>query len=266
MKINELLESKQIIFEAVSFRGIQNVVYEYVLTNMKLEKSLQDHARELTHSTDQFWVDEFDSVLGAFERSKDIYVIEDALSDAVIAVSESIVDYYGDSANHPPGYKAKKLTPLSNVKEKDLHAMIEKIDANYMKKLKDEEAAEKLHQKAIKAEQIKSITPERLQKIAAFVKKNDAAGWKVFYKQIKNPKIKLSDYFDFKDIPESKAQAVKSPEELKALFKSLEPKKYIAGIVDNFWNTAELSKEEEFHGLRIVASNNALCVKLAKLI
>lgn len=269
MKIHELFESNAaIILEGASFRGIQNVVYDYVLNNMKLDKVLLDYSKDLAHSTDQFWVDEFDAVLSAFERSKDIYEIEDTLSDVISAVSETVVEYFGNAANHPPGYKPKKLTPIKGekLKDKDLHALIGKIDANYMKKLRDEEIAAKEHAKAVKAEQIKSITPERLKQVADFVKKHDLNGWKIFYKQIQNPKIKMGDYFNLNDIPESKIKEVTSPADLKKLFKNLEPRKYISGILDNFWNLDNLEKEDEFHGLRIIAGSSALCAKLSKLI
>ena len=268
MKVSDLFESKPILLEGVSFRGIQNVIYEFVLNRMKLDPSILEDAKNLVHSSDQFWVDEFDAVLSAFERAKDIYIIQDALCDAVVAVSESVVDYYGNTMNHPPGYKAKKLTVINceGIKDKELHTMIEKIDSGYMKKLRAEEESAKLHAKTVRAEQIKSITPERLEQVAAFVKKYDAKGWKLFYKQIQKPNIKLPDYFNLKDTPESKIKAVKTPSDLKDLFKNLEPKKYIAGILDNFWNLDELEEKDEFHGLRIISDNNALCVKLAKLL
>lgn len=119
MILKDLFEAKQ-----ANFGKMQQAIYAYVLKNMKLPKEIKSEAQELASETDTFWVSEFDEALAAIERDMNYTPgvnmetmmrrkhddnVEEAISLAIEAVSQKIVNHFGHAANHAPGFKPVQL-------------------------------------------------------------------------------------------------------------------------------------------------------------
>jgi hypothetical protein len=264
MKIQELFEEK------ADFGKIQRVIYDYVVSKLKAKPEIISYIKDLIKSSDQFWVHEFDNVLEAIEKEHSIYSIMDDIENAAISVSETITDYFSNANNHPPGYKTQKIAQIVDVTEADLKVMLEKMVPGLAKKYADEEHAHKQKQKALRAEEIKSITKERLASIAAFIKKHDANGWKTYFKivprALKDERM-LKDYFP--KFTKSDLEKFKTAEDLKAAYAALGAKEYLLAIADNLYNiddNFDKSENVEFAGLDIVRRSKSLSNKLFALL
>lgn len=182
----------EILTEAISFGTMQKKIYEYVFSKMKTDKdtlaAIKDEAEN-----DRFWTSSFDEVLHAIERDYSIDSLIDALCQAIIDVKEKIEDHYGNAMNHAPGYKKPKITfsnleDFDSIPEKDLNKLVSELAPGVLEKAQKERADREAKAKAAKKAEIKSITKERLEEVAAYVKKWSAAGWKDFASVIKKQK------------------------------------------------------------------------------
>lgn len=109
----------------MDFGKMQRVVYDFVISQ---QTEMVEYSSLLAESTDQFWVPEFDDLLEACEESShpDMYI--DQLANAVEAVNSSMIEFYQNPWNHPPGYKPISLKTI-NVTDAMLDELSKKLEA-----------------------------------------------------------------------------------------------------------------------------------------
>ena len=267
MKIHELLESK--LTESYNFSGMQQIIYKIVLKKMKaLNPDMHDsYANELARTTDQFWVDDFDAVDKAFTRADDLDEFIESILNAIDSVCQSVIEYFVDPMNHPPGYSVRKLKGIDvdAITDKEVLAIIKEVDPNVLAEIEATEKKAVEADKALRAQQKASITKEKLDEVAALVKKYDTKGWESFYKIIKKDKHILG-YFP-KGTTQEIIDGFRSSSELKEFFKKMGGKEYVREICDNIQNI-NTPKEDgiKISDLRIISRDTSLSNKLIKLI
>lgn len=132
---------ESLILEGINFGVMQQKIYEYVLKKLKeLNPGMHfTYAAELARTTDQFWTEQFDKCLEAFNKAEDMSEIQDELEITIEEVSNVIIEFFADSANHPTGYAARKYVGIDrDTPTKDeIEALIKKIDPNLEKELEN---------------------------------------------------------------------------------------------------------------------------------
>lgn len=263
MKLNEILK------ESYSFGEMQKHVYDFVIAKMKLKGSLKDHALELAKSTDDFWVNEFDDVHNSISKEHERGEVFDMLANAIQAVSSSIVDYYGDEMNHPPGYKPHNLTEIDDVSDKELSKLVKLIAPEYTAKIEKIEHEKVIAKKEASAK-AKEHAKENFDSVVKFVKKYDKTGWETALHHVKqmlksrnvDEELKISFGYD-SDL--EKIKAAKTVQELKSCF--VTARDYVAVVSDNIFNLTIPNEEKIYMSdLSTIASDDALSKKLFALI
>lgn len=261
MKLNEILA------EAYDYRKLQQEIYAYVFKKMKLTGSLLDYAKELAKSSDQFWVQSFDDIdheiyeIGRGNINFDS--ILDVLSTAITDLSNEVVSFFGDAANHPPGYKVQKLTPLEidDLTSKELTKLINVIDPSILAKI-EAERVERQKQAKAASKLARSRAVENFDAVVACVKKYDEKGWKE-YTRVLNSGKNLSDYLP-KNAKISAEEAKKlTVNDVKALFK--DSSSYVITVLDNLWNLDGIDPSI-LADLGVIARDSTLSKKLYNLI
>lgn len=258
MKLLEQLES---LMEQASFGKIQREIYDYVLTKLKVSADIRSSLDEISRSTDQFWVSEFDDVSHEF-KDGEISTIEDVIANAMQAVAYEMQQYLGNSMNHEPGAKTVKINvdnlDYDAIPSKDIKGIIDKIDPTLIAKQKELERVEAEERKAASKAAIKAITKERLTELVAFVKKYEKAGWKIMAVEAKrkNPDLPAG-------IDKDQLDGVKTPEEVRARFKEhMSDDQFIAAIFQGAEWAADDAKDEsrwlDVSALWVVARNAGL--------
>ncbi len=115
----------------VSFGQMQQIVYAYVIAKMKQLAPIFDaeDATHLARESDQFWVDEFDSMYRAIRRNNRRYQPYDEVAGAIEQVSDAIINYYSNAWNHRPGYqppRGLKIVDFTMPTDAELDAIIAK--------------------------------------------------------------------------------------------------------------------------------------------
>ena len=258
-----------IITESVSFGEMQKAIYAYVLKTMKNVPSDAKSEAE----NDRFWVEDFDYAHEQLTKGN-IDALLDALSSAIVSVSESIVDHYGDAANHEPGYKPIKLNAIESVSDKDLLSIINVLDPKMIEKDLEEKKKSAEEAAAYDAKQKKHAS-ERIKDVATVLKKYEHDCWKEFLRVVKletgkkrNGRLISLEYFP-PGTTEEQISNIKTEEDLKSIF--TKPKDLIDSLTNSMTeipNYKDLTDDENYLvGLGyVIARDAALSKKLAALI
>lgn len=265
MKLQELLESAQ----SLSPAKVQKVVYDYILDNLAAPAQIKKELK-IAFENDGFWVPEFDDLYNSVSRGN-YDTILDSLAGAIEAVASSIKDHYIDPANHEPGYKAQKLTvdnlEFNAIPSKDLDELITKLDPSIIDDLKKKKKIEDTKLADLKKSKV-AAAKDKIDEVAEFVKKYDAASWKEYFAVLK--KAKRVDDFLPSQFANGKLdiRSIKSAEDLKNKFVKLPSSTYMETVLDNIVNLPELEKSDDknvkflMQTLRTMVSDSSLSTKL----
>ena len=116
---------------------LQDLLYKFVVDNMKTDKQTKEDALYLCVESDRFWTDCFDEVYREFEDPTPAFGPEDALEECLNSIFDNIFDYYNNRLNHHPGYKEPRFDPYftySFNKYKKLYREVKKLLVNKRKK------------------------------------------------------------------------------------------------------------------------------------
>jgi len=272
MKVNEIL------LEAMSFGQMQQVVYDYVFSKIKSSpktKEVVSQLRQLARDTDQFWVSDFDDLQQAF-KDQNLDDIKNHLAYGIEAMVHEIEEYVTNRMNHEPGYKPPQLFIGANmtadgIPDKDLDSIITKVDPQIVARVKKELEQAAKNRAAAKAKQVKSITKERIEEVAAFVKKHSKAGWNKFYLATQKDKFILSNVVDDYGVTEEDIKKG-GGEGLKKAVRAKNETTPQYNVYSEYENIMELDlpdsieNESLLQSLRIIAGNKGLANKLWSLI
>lgn len=257
---------------------MQKKIYAYVLSKIKTDSETLSAIKDLMAGSDQFWTSLFDEV--PYNKDATIDQLIDGLCGAIIGVKDRIEEYFDDSMNHEPGYKKPKITftdleDYDSIPGKDLEKLVDEINPGVLAAAKKEAAERDAKVKAAKAAEIKSITKERLEEVAAYVKKWSAAGWKDFAKVLKTEEWVRENVSSDYGVPAADLKKISGEAIKKIVYDKNEktPRYNIHSEWENITDMRHGAMSDELtaelpilQNLRIIAGNKALSLKLWDMI